>query len=220
MPRRSALLILVSVVSLASLVTCRPAEQDSFDLINEEFSDFPLSPNDESIENSPQFSELGFGSTESLLPTSFSGPVNTAFSLGGDLDPDSPQSALFDSSSSSSFPFQIADGRLCPGENRFAFCCKGEKCTKTAKCFSDEELNCCTVDLGANDDKTPYNCQPPSSPPLQGLQIIPESPSGFFSEFPSDPDSDFLGDFSSELFSSNFPGDSPVDTPQEPEIFY
>lgn len=200
--------IFVSVLSLASLVICRPTDENSFDLIGEAKNlpllDLPLSPSDESMEEPLQLPESAFSSTEPLLPTSFSGPVSTAFALNSDLDPISPP-----------FAFQIADGTLCPEENRYAFCCKGEQCVKTAKCYTDEDLNCCTVDPGDNADKTPYNCQPPSAPSLQSSQNIPQPFSVFFSELSNDFDSDLVKDFFSRL-----PGDSPVDTPQEPELVF
>lgn len=220
MPQLSTLAMFVSVVSLFSSVTSRPAGKDRFNLIQDgeylPLPDFSLSLNDDKFMEEPlPLPESSFESTEPLLPSSFSGAINTAFTFGSDLDPDSPSYTLFDFSStsfsSSPFPFQIADATLCPGENRYAFCCKGEKCVKTAKCYTDEDLNCCTEDPGKNDDKTPYDCQPPSSPAPQGLQILPGSPSEL--------DSSFHKDFSSE-YLSNFPGNFPVDTPQEPENSY
>ena len=231
MPHLSSLVVIfVSVVCLDSLVTCRPADTVGFDLVQEDenppLSDFLLSLNDEFMEEPPQLPESSFGSTEPLLLTSFSGPINTASSLDSDFDPTSPPDDVFDPSSffsssfssSSPFSFQIADETLCPGENRFAFCCKGEKCVKTAKCYTDEDLNCCIVDPGEKDDKTPYNCQPPSSPSLQGLQIIPEFPSDFVSEFPSDFDSDLRSDLASDVFSefpSDFDSDLRSDLPSD-----
>lgn len=209
MPQLSSPVIFVSIVSLASLVICRPTDQNSFDLREEEKNfltppDLSLSPSDEATEESLPLPESVVGSTEPLLPTSFSGPLSTAFVLDSDLDPISPP-----------FTFQIADWTLCQEENRYAFCCKGEQCVKTAKCYSDEDLNCCTVNPGDNADKTPYNCQPPSAPSLQSSQNIPQSFSTFFSELPNDFDSHLVEDFFSSL-----PGDSPVDTFQEPETVF
>lgn len=208
----SSLVFFLSIVSLASVATCRPTAKDGVDLVQEEknlpSSDFLLSPNGELIEEPPQPLESGFGSIESpLLP-----PIDTAFSFNSDLvGPVSPPFTLFDSSSSSSFPSQIADDTLCRGENRHAFCCRPGKCVQTYRCYGEEVLNCCTVDPGDKDGENPYGCQPVSSTSPQGLQYLPG--------FPSDFDNGFDSGFKD--FSSKFPGDSPpVDTFQELEGLY
>lgn len=210
MAQISNLVFLLSAVSLASLVTCRPAAEDSFDLIQEEGNlpqlDYPLFPADRAMEESPQLPDSGLEIIDPLSTTSFSGPTSTTFALDSDLNPSSPLFALADSSPSfppSSFPFQIADGTLCPGGNRFAFCCKGEKCVKTAKCYTDEDLNCCTVDPRDDVDKTPYDCQPPSAPSVESVPNIQKSSSIFLGQLPSEHDSAF-----SENFFGEFPDDS------------
>lgn len=53
-------------------------------------------------------------------------------------------SSFTTSPGSSSFP--IADGTLCPGENRSAFCCDASGCSRTSVCGLGETLNCCTID--------------------------------------------------------------------------
>lgn len=226
MSQLSNLFIRFCVASFASLASCRPSGEDTFDLIQQKedlsIPDFSLLPSGGSIEDPFQLPVLGSGSIEPLLTSSFNEPIITAYSFDSDLDPHSSQLALIDSASSIPtlpFPLLIADGTLCPGENRHAFCCKGEKCVKTAKCYTDEDQVCCTVDDEENDDKTPYNCQPPSAPLSQKLQSIPEFFSELFDESSGDFNSGFLRDFSGEL-SGNFPGDLPINTSREPGVAY
>lgn len=207
MPQVSDLVLLLSAVSLASLASCRPAEKESFDLLQEEeklsLLDYHLLSSNEASEEPSELSPSVFGSIDPLLAPSLSGPISTTSALDTNLDPNSSPNLY-----SSPFPSQIADGTLCPGANRYAFCCKGEKCVRTAECYTDEDLNCCTVDPGNGDDKTPYDCEPPPASSSRNMQNIPDSSSMFFSQLPNDLDSgvseDFLGDV-----SDNFPNDVP-----------
>lgn len=198
MPRLSALVVLVSVVSLASVVTCRPTDTDSFDFISW--------PGDESVGKPLQLAEAGFGSTN---PLPFDEPFNVALPPDGNFDSNSLIPPLFDDASltspSTPFPFDIAEGTLCPGENRYASCCKGDRCVVTYPCDRDEVLKCCTVDPD-DVNRTPRECTVPGSSSLP--QAFNEYPGGFYSQLPSDTDSNPFGDlgegFSDFSFSDFF----------------
>ena len=206
MPQISNLILLLSAISLAFLGSCRPAENERFDFIQEgglSLLDFPLLSSNEALEESLEPSQSVLGSTDPLFATSLSGPVSTTFTLDISLNPNS--SPNFYSSPVSS---QIADGTLCPGANRYAFCCKGEKCVRTAECYSDEDLNCCTVDPGNDEDKTPYDCQPPSASSSQDMQNVSDFSTIFAGQLPNDFDSRVSEDFLGEIFDDfpiNFP---------------
>lgn len=208
MPQILNLVLLLSAVSLASFATCHPAETDNFDVIqraeNPPLLDFPLLSSKEAAEEFPELSQSGFGNTDPLLLTSLSGPpASTTFALENEFDP-----TWLSDPDSSPLSLQIADGKICPGDNRYAFCCKGEKCILTAECYSDEDLNCCTVDPGNNDDKNPYDCQPPSASLPQNPQSIHNPSSISFSQLPDELDSGVSEDFLSEVLN-DFPNDVP-----------
>lgn len=131
MPQRlSDLITLVSVISLASLVTCRPTEEVKYDLIQgESIPDFAIPDGSLPFQTPESDSEIIFGTAESAVL--------------GNLPSSSP-STLSDFSS-----FRVAAiDSICPGENRFAFCCGSVSCTFTISCADGESLNCCTVNNG------------------------------------------------------------------------
>ena len=123
----SNLVTLVSIVSLASRVNSRPTEGETFNVFQRQISSesFFLGSSEPQI----------FPGSDPIL----AGENQLAFLNG------LPDTSSFTTSPGSS-SFLIADGTLCPGENRSAFCCGSSGCSQSSVCGLGETLNCCTID--------------------------------------------------------------------------
>ena len=181
------LLTLVSLFSLASLVPCRPTEEeDRFDLIQGESSVNSLPFSDGSLK--PQLPDPG-------SPLSFDA-IDSAFF--NSISPTSPNIL-----SDSSVFAQVAPKTICPGKNRYPFCCGSAGCFYTTACETFESLCCCTVDPNMSSDNY-YDCElanPGSEDALIEPGIQPNSFAEFFAY--NDPNANLVLDDTSESFPND-----------------
>lgn len=152
----SSLTTVVLLASLVSLASCRPTEEESFSLIK-----------GESLSNSDSFSdvslpdymlELGsaitFGSADSTV-------INSLIS--------SSSNSLSDASSF--WTAAAAMDSICPGNNRFAYCCNHFGCTFTSTCADGEALQCCTGD-GGLEGRSYSDCGEAYALPNAGFELF------------------------------------------------
>lgn len=177
------LMTLVSLVSLAILVPCRPTEEDRFNLIQGEPSVHSLPFSEGS--SAPQI-------LESSSPLTFDAIDSALFDS---ISPTSPNVL-----SDASIFAQVAPKTICPGKNRYVFCCGAAGCYYTTTCGPDEILCCCTVDPGSPTGDY-YDCDPAypgSQDSLIEPGIEPNSLAEFFAF--NDPNSNLVPDDASESF--------------------
>lgn len=154
MPRLlSSFIMLVSLTSRVSLVTCRATEGESFK--RQTLSDSIWFSNE--FVNPQTFSEadsVNLGGTDLEFPDDFTETSPLPFET-----------------SSESSPFLIAEEPLCPGAFRYPYCCGANGCTLTTTCQLGETLNCCTAEPNGVTNCTPLKPKRTSSftSPLIGL---------------------------------------------------
>ena len=178
------------VLSKASITTCRPIVDSSdityrlLETTSSPLPEFDLLPDTSSSSRQPQQSQPDSRHLLDLLPepppphlATLDDPnLNPNFSSSFNLfpnptDPD-PDPDLFQqlADSESEEEEKPETERLCPGKNRFAFCCDihplRSGCVFTVDCTREEALNCCTADPDLHENYR--DCQPVSSPPGGG----------------------------------------------------
>lgn len=160
----------LSLASFASLVSCRPTEGgDSFSLIEAEH---PL-PESVSFQDIYIPTYYNFGGPSTSTSTYVDSVESTV--INHLVPPLSLSDTVSESSSFWTETATAAIDSICPGRNRFAYCCDAFGCNPSLTCDNGAMLQCCTREEGdLPEGSSSYSdCGEAYTPPNSGFENFP-----------------------------------------------